>query len=315
VAIRTYFPGDETAQVALYNAAAAGLPGFKPATSIEVQRRVRARDFDPTTRLYAEDGGRHVGYVAFHPNGRISYPWCLPGFEQRWQEKLLQDAVQSLRRRGVKKLFTAYRADWKTVHAFFEAQGFTKAREVVNFTVEFLDLPTPPMRVAQGLVPITRADVPQVFNLAPKVFRVSNPSDLAKHLFDNPYFQPSALFGLRSRNDGLLRAVGILITEPTYADPKAVDSLAPCFRLGAFGTEGLQTKRVKGLFSFVAKLEKELPMIAIELLTQATMRVRDNDDISCLAAQASTDVPELVGFYQRYFRRQGSFPVFERDLT
>ena len=76
------------------DAAAAGLPGFKPATSIEVLRRVRARDFDPTTRLYAEEGGRPVGYIAFHANGRVSYPWCLAGYEQRWQEKLLADAAR-----------------------------------------------------------------------------------------------------------------------------------------------------------------------------------------------------------------------------
>jgi hypothetical protein len=33
-----------------------------------------------------------------------------------------------------------------------------------------------------------------------------------------------------------------------------------------------------------------------------------------LAAQASSDVPHLLGFYERYFCKQGSFAVFERRV-
>jgi hypothetical protein len=314
VAIRSYYQGDDAQQVAIYNAAAAALPGFKPATLVEVQRRIRAKDFDPTTRLYAEEDGRLVGYITFHANGRISYPWCLPGHE-RWGAKLFQEAMQNLRQRGARRIFAAYRGDWGPVHVFFQQQGFKQVREMVNFTVDFFDLPTPPLRVGQSLMPVTKADVPAILKMVPQALRVTTPQALTQHLFDNPYFRPEALFALRSRSDGNLRAVGILIQDPTYADPNAVDSQAPCFRLGAFGTEGMQTKRIKGLFSFLARLEKDLPAVAIDLLTQATSRLRDNDDISCLAAQCPSDVPELLGFYQRYFRRQGSFPVFERDLT
>ena len=46
-------------------------------------------------------------------------------------------------------------------------------------------------------------------------------------------------------------AIGIGLESSTYADVKKIDPLAPCFRLGAFGTEGLNTKRVNGLFSFI----------------------------------------------------------------
>ena len=46
-------------------------------------------------------------------------------------------------------------------------------------------------------------------------------------------------------------AVAIGLESRTYADVKKIDPLAPCFRLGAFGTEGLNTKRVNGLFSFL----------------------------------------------------------------
>src|SRR5207245_8928551 len=80
--IRSFKPGDEAVQADIYNAAAAKLPKFKPATVQEVQRRVRARDFDPGQRWYAVEGGKAVGYCLINPNGRVSYPWCLPAFEQ-----------------------------------------------------------------------------------------------------------------------------------------------------------------------------------------------------------------------------------------
>src|SRR5262245_37301651 len=83
--IRTYQAGDETAQVEIYNAATAGLPGFKPATIEEVTRRYRAPDFDPESKLYAEVDGRILGYVSFSSNGRMSVPWYVPdgaGFSQ-----------------------------------------------------------------------------------------------------------------------------------------------------------------------------------------------------------------------------------------
>jgi hypothetical protein len=313
VAIRTYFPGDEAAQVAIYNAAAALLPGFKPATTVDVLRRIRARGFDPTTRLYAEEGGRLVGYTVYHLNGRVSYPWCLPGHERN-ADKLFQEALLAMQRRGLRRCFSAYRGDWTSVHEFLLRQGFHHAREMVNFTVDFFDLPTPPLRVGQALSPLTRSDLSTLFNFAPHALRVRTPAELGKHLLENPHLAPQSVFALRGRSDGMLRAVGVLVTDPAYADPKTLDPLAPCFRLGAFGTEGMDVKRVKGMFSFLARLEKDLPAVAIDLLTQATARLRDNDDISCLAAQVPSDVPELLGFYQRYFRRQASFPVFERDL-
>ena len=76
--IRNYQEGDESRQAAIYNEAAGPLPKFKPTTVEEVRRRCRARDFDPGTRFYAEDGGQVVGYAMFQPNGRVNFPWCLP---------------------------------------------------------------------------------------------------------------------------------------------------------------------------------------------------------------------------------------------
>mgnify|MGYP001266271427 CR=1 FL=1 len=34
-----------------------------------------------------------------------------------------------------------------------------------------------------------------------------------------------------------------------------------------------------------------------------------------LAAQVPSGAKHLVAFYQRYFRKQGAFPIFERPLT
>jgi hypothetical protein len=34
-----------------------------------------------------------------------------------------------------------------------------------------------------------------------------------------------------------------------------------------------------------------------------------------LAAQALTDRPSLVGFYDRHLRRRGTFPILARDLS
>src|SRR5207237_1205884 len=93
--IRTFQPGDEAIQAALYNEAAGALPKFKPATAPEVQRRTRARDFDPSMRFFAEEGGRPVAYALYNANGRVSYPWCLPGYE-RLAEPLFQHLLGSM---------------------------------------------------------------------------------------------------------------------------------------------------------------------------------------------------------------------------
>jgi hypothetical protein len=313
VTIRTFRPGDEAHQAAVYNEAARALPGFKPVTAEEVRRRTLARGFDPATRLYAEAGEQVVGYCAWHANGRVSYPWCRPGDEAQ-AEPLLEAALEGLRGRGVTRAFAAYRADWPAVAAFFTGHGFAKARDVVNYLLELVELPTIMSKPRLEVAALRREDVPAVAALAPSVVRVP-PAELERHLFQNPYFPPESLFVLRGRSDGSLLAVGLLVSEPSYADPHQLDSAQPCYRHGAFGAEGMQTKRVHGLFSFLADVTRpELPALALDLLTIASQRLEDADG-HALAAQAPGDVPALARFYDRYFRRQGSFPVFERPLT
>jgi hypothetical protein len=313
VTIRSYQSGDEHAQVAIYNTAAGALPRFKPATLHEVQRRIRTRDFDPGTRFYADENGRVVGYCMIQANGRISYPWCLPGHEAH-AEPLLNAALAGLAKRSVQRPFTAYRGDWPTVNQFFLDRGFRQTREMVNFVLNFLDMPTPSVRPANAIGPLQAADVPAVLALGAGVSRFASPAALEKYLFANPYFPATALFGLRSAPDGALLAVGIFVTEATYADPRALDANMPCFRLGAFGTEGMSTKRVKGLFSFVARPDRTLPGFGMDLLGYAANHIGVDEDLECCAAQVPSDLPALLTFYQRHFQRQGSFPVLERDL-
>jgi hypothetical protein len=310
--IRTFQPGDEAAQVSIFNETSADLPKFKPATLDEIRRRCRAADFDPGTRFFALADGEPVGYASFHANGRVSYPWCRKGHES-WSEPLFARVVQAMRERGLRQAFAAYRADWTVQQVFFLAQGFQPAREMVNFCLDLVDMPTPAARQTFPVAPAQSQDVPAIMRLAPRTLRVTAAADLERHLLHNTYFPPDAVFVLRDRSGVDLLGAGILITNPAYADPKQVDPAMPCFRLGAFGTEGMQTKRIKGLFSFVAREGNDLNPVGLYLLAHAAFLLRDLD-IGTLGAQVPSDVPHLLRFYQHHFRRQGSFPVLERTL-
>jgi hypothetical protein len=310
--IRTFRPGDEVAQVGIYNEAAAALPKFKPATIDEIRRRCRAADFDAATRFFAVENGRPVGYATFHANGRVSYPWCRTGFESQ-AGPLLEAVLRAMRERGIQKAFAAYRGDWQPMRDFFLAHGFAPVREMVNFVVDFVELPTPSARATNPTSPLTIEDLPAVFAMCPQALRVDDLAGLERHLFHNPYFGPADVIALRSRTDRNPLAVGILIGDESYANPKQLDAQMPCFRLGAFGTEGMQVKRVAGLFSFLARADRDPNQLALDLIGHATARLQDTQ-LETLAAQVPSDVPHLLRVYQSHFRRQGSFPVYERAI-
>jgi hypothetical protein len=312
--IRTFQPGDEAAQVAIYNESAGSLPRFKPATLQEVEKRTRARDFDPARRFLVEEEGRLVGYASFNVNGRVSCPWLLPGY-QHLAEPLFAHLIQTMKKRGMTRAFAAYRADWSAVNDFFLTHGFTKVRDMVNYVIDLVDMPTPPARPSSSITPLEKSDVPAFLAMAPEVIRAKSALELERCLFHNPYFFPEALFLLRSRSDNAPIAVGILIVNPKYADPKAVDAGMPCYRLGAFGSEGMTTKRINGLFSFLVRADQNTTALGLDLLGHAAYQLREADELEALAAQAPSDAPKLANFYERNFRRQGSFPVLERDLA
>jgi hypothetical protein len=311
VKVRNYRPGDEARQGEIYNAAAARLPGFKLATDDELRRRVQGRDFDPATRFYAEDGGKIVAYATFQSNGRASYPWTLPGHESA-AEPLFEAVLHAMRERRLPRAFAAYRGDWAPVAEFFSKHGFAKAREMVNFYQLLTELPT---MVNRRSLPVTKfypTDLPALVRLVPGLIRMPE-EELEAHFFLNPRIAGDALYALR-RQDGSLNAVGIIVSDERYANVTQVDSKAPCFRLGAFGTEGMSAKRINGLFSFVAAPGKEATPLGLDLLWYATLKLQDSP-INAIAAQVPSDVPHLLSFYQKYFRHQDSFPIYERSLA
>jgi hypothetical protein len=215
--------------------------------------------------------------------------------------------------RGHTRVFAAYRADWTPQRAFFLANGFQHTHDIVNFVLDVVDLPTPADRKSLPVSLLHSADLPALIGLAPKLFRVADLDTLERHFFHNPYFGDDAAFVLHNKADGSLAAAGMLIHDPSYADPLQVDANMPCFRLGAFGTEGLTTKRLNCLFSFVMPDSRDVVPIGLDLLGYATQQLTATDG-SMLAAQVPTSVPHLLRFYERYFRKQGSFPIYERTL-
>ncbi len=311
--IRTFQAGDEVAQAGLFNVAAFALAGFKPATADDVRRRTRSRGFDPTARFYAEENGQLLGYCTLEPEQRrISFPWCKRGFEAA-AVPLFDAALQSARTRGIKTLFAAYRRDWEPVSRFFAEQGFTQAREMINYWADPLDLPTLVNRSRLPINRLKREDLPALAAMGQGIIRL--PADkLEAYFFANPYFVAEAFLVLRDRDGQTPIGIGVGLESGTYAEVKKIDPLAPCFRLGAFGTEGLNTKRVNGLFSYIVSDPGHALTAGLALLSEASQEMTEGT-VTALAAQCPSDAPHLVTFYNRYFKEHGRFPVLEKRLV
>jgi hypothetical protein len=309
--IRTFAAGDDLAQVGIYNEAAADLPKFKPATLDEVRRRNRPPEFDPATRFVAVEAGRAVGYAGFHPSGRLSFPWTRRGFEAA-AEPLFEHVAGAMKERGITKIFAAYRGDWAPQRDFFLARGFEARREVVNYMMDLAEMPTPAARASSTIGALTADDLPTVLALAPRLFRARTPAELGQHLLKNPLFPASAVFAFRAKAGDPPLAIGIVVDNPAYANPKQVDAAMPCFRAGAFGAEGVQVKRMNGLFAVAVAENRDVSPLALDLLGHATFLLQ-NSELETLCAQVPSDATQLVRFYKQYFRRQGSFPLYERE--
>jgi hypothetical protein len=310
--IRSYQTGDEHAQARIYNAAAGSLPGFKPATVDEINRRSQAADPDPGSRLYATENGEIVGYAVFSSVGRISYPWCLPGSEA-FREPLLDALLAEMRKRRLAKAWAAYRGDWTHVLAFLRQHDFNVIRTMINYVADLSQFRSQDSRSSNRL--ITRmepADLPRLIALAPDVFHDVDPRELEHFYWHHPYYDfPRSVFALKDGDSGEIRGVYLLVVNDRFADPTKIDPAMPCFRLGAFGTERERHKRVNGLFScaFVDESEAETMLIAA-IGAQAA-----DSGLTHLAAQAPSDSVSLCAWYDRFFRRQGSFPILARSLT
>src|SRR5262249_16483538 len=151
-------------------------------------------------RFYAEENGQVVGYATFQDNGRVSFPWCLPGHEAA-AEPLFKSVLDTMRRRGRKTAFAAYRGDWPHVKDFFLVHGFRQSREILNFLLDLTDMPTPPARPSSTLQPVRPEDLPAVYELARPVSRLRTAADFERYLLHNPYFPAEAALALRGRGD------------------------------------------------------------------------------------------------------------------
>ena len=310
--IRTYRPGDEVAQVSIYNEAAGALPKFKAATLDEVRRRARGADYNLAGRFLALVDGRPAGYAGFATNGRISYPWCRKGHEAAAQP-LFERVLQAMRERGLTRAFTAYRSDWSAQQQFFHNNRFQQRREMVNYVLDIVEMPTPMARPNSSIGPATPDDVPALLELGANILLIRERPALEQFLFHNPYFPADSMFVLRNRTGGPALAAGIIVANPAYADPRQVDAAMPCFRLGAFGAEGMSTKRINGLFSFLAADTRDAHPLALDLMGYAAYKLQDTE-VETFAAQVPSDAAHLLRFYKQYFLRQGSFPILERTL-
>jgi hypothetical protein len=312
VTIRTYRAGDEEAQAAIFNAVCAELPGFKQASADDVRKRTRVRGFDPATKLYAEADGKVVGYCTFHLDGRVAMPWCVPGHEAQ-AESLFVKAIDGLKDRGVRRAYAAYHKDWTGPAEFFPAHSMPKVREMVSFYQELTDMPTMASRPGSAIGPFESGDLPALYTMGEGLWHGKTQKEVWREVMENPYFPPESLFVIRGRMDRTPLAVGILVENPAFADPKQLDANQPCFRLGAFGAEWGQPKRINGLFSFVAARDRSAIAFALDLMSHAAIKL-DGTTATGVAAQAPSDMPHLLSFYQSHFRRQGHFPVYEKVL-
>ncbi len=307
--IRSYQPGYEAGQAEIYNTAAALLPAFKPATAEEVRRRYQSSDLDPTSKCYAFAKDRMVGYAVFNPNGRISYPWCLPEF-QHARQPLLEEVLSGLKQRGVSEAWVAYRGDWKPVLDFLRDHGFIQTREIINYVAELSRLPHDPVPEGREILPVRREELPEVLRLGKGLFAVEQLEPLTDFFLSNSYFDPSALYVLKDRAKGKTLGFGVAIINPKYADPTKLDAAMPCFRLGALGTESERHKRVNGMFAcgFEDGSSGEV------LLAEAVRRFKEAG-LTHAAAQGFSDHPAVCRFFDRFFARQGAVPILARRCS
>ena len=310
--IRSYQTGDEDAQARIYNMVAGRLPAFKPSTPQEITRRYQPNDVDSATRYYAIEGGAVVGYSTFSSNGRVSYPWCLPGAESH-QVPLLETVLAAMRERGLPEAWAAYRDDWVPVLDFLRGHGFRDKRTMVNYVAEVSRLPAPVRLPANRLIePLKHEELSRLIELGRDLFADVTRHDLERFYWSNTFYRfAESLFALNEAESHRILGAFLLVVDDRFADPTKIDAAMPCFRLGAFGTERERHKRVTGFFScvFADPADGEL------LLSAALAMAARHSQLSHIAAQAPSDAVALCGWYDQFFQRQGRFPILARRLT
>lgn len=309
--IRNFVPGDAEHWVEIHNLGVAPLADHRPLTLDEARRRSAGAGFDPGTHFFAEEENQVVGHASFDPlGGQVTYPWCKPGHE-RLANPLFTSVLRTMAQRKIARAVAAYPAAWTEIWEFFEDHNFAKIRDVINYSQSIGDLPTMFQRPGLNVTPLQPGDLPEIERLAPGVLRLEG-DRLADYFLRNPRFPADALFVLR-RKEGGVKGVGLMIDDASLDPVGLTDPMAADFRFGSFGTEGCHGEGVNGLFSFIAAPGKDAEIVGQDLLWYATSRAATNS-FEELAAQAPGDMPHFCAFYNRYFRKQGSFPVYGREI-
>jgi hypothetical protein len=212
---------------------------------------------------------------------------------------------------GFPEAWAASRADWSPELAFFEEQEFGPVREMVKFVAETGASPRTPVPAGLALGALSRDELPQILELGESLFAEDDPDHLARFYWENPFFTPDSLYAVRSDHGrGQVVGAAIAVIDSRYADPSRLDAAMPCFRLGALGTERERHKRVNGMVSCLFADEA----VGEALLAEAARRF-EAGGLAHAAGQARSDRLDLVAFYDRFFRRQGSFPILSRSLA
>ncbi|WP_406700413.1 hypothetical protein V5E97_16525 [Singulisphaera sp. Ch08] len=307
--IRQYQPGDEEAQARIYNDVAGRLPNFKPATAAEIARRHQVSGSLATSTFYAVEAGEIVGYAVFDLNGRISYPWCLPGHESA-QRPLLETVLGAMKGLGLPTAWAAYRADWTGVLDDLHELDFRESRQMINYVTELSSIPHESLPAGFSFATPRRDELEPLLRRLGDPDFVENRESLDRFYWENPYFSSESLFVARRETDSQIVGIALIVQRDGFADPTKLDSAMPCFRLGAFGGERERHKRVNGMFSCLA----DSPEVRSILLAEAARRL-EKTGLGYIATQASSDQTDLVNFYDRMFRRQGSFPILSQSLA
>lgn len=184
---------------------------------------------------------------------------------------------------------------------------------MVNYVADVSRLPAPtPLPSNRRIDHVKREDIPQLMGLAPGLFADSDGPELERFYWSNSFYSfPESVFVLRESANDQVRGAFLLVKSDRFADPTKIDPAMPCFRLGAFGTERERHKRVTGLFSCVFADPAEGNL----LLSAALDSVAETPGLTHIAAQAPSNAGSLCEWYDRFFERQGSFPIVARQLT
>ena len=203
--IRSYQTGDEHAQAGSTTRPPEFLPAFKPSTPEEIARRYKPADPDSTTRYYAIENGEVVGYAVFGSNGRVSYPWCLPGAEHP-RASARNGPRRRCKSRDCPRPGPLIEATGSPVLDFLREHGFHRQADDDQLRRRGVATPRTDRLPSNRLIePLKQEDLPQLIALEPGLFAGVNGQELRAILLEKSVLQfpgePVRIEGRRKRQD------------------------------------------------------------------------------------------------------------------